>query len=64
MNAIQGGQPQRLLLSQGMARPGAAQGQHWAWRTWRQQAPGDRLPFVRPTPPRHADARLSNPEPR
>lgn len=60
-NAPQGGQPQRVLVSQGMTRPGIVSGPCWTWRTWRDQRPEDRLPFTRPVPARRPNPALSNP---
>ena len=41
-----GGQPQRVLVSQGQVRPGVIQLQCWAWRTWEQLPEQYRLPYV------------------
>lgn len=67
----QGGQPQRVLASQGMVRPGVLQErQHWVWLTWKALPECWRLPYTvkggislttRPVPARRPDPRLSHP---
>ena len=61
MSNFQGGHPQRVLVSQGAARPGLRQGQCWVSRICWEQVPWERLPYVRPVPSRRPDPRLSNP---
>lgn len=43
-----GGQPQKVLVAQGEARPGFVRRQHWVWRTWEQLPERWRLPYVVP----------------
>lgn len=72
-NSPQAGNPQHVLLSQGMTRPGIVSGQHWGPQHQRVEqmvrlngvgpwVPASGVFVVRPTPARRPNPALSNPE--